>query len=90
MDFLSWEVHAEGLAGYFSRNKTIEAICHIFYWPMNISKIVGQYCTCQLAKQQKQIVGPYTPLSVPSYPWQNMSLDFILGLPKIQKNMTSS
>jgi len=30
-DFLSWEVHARGLVGHFGRNKTIEAVEHIFY-----------------------------------------------------------
>ena len=32
-DFLSWELHAGGLAGHFGQNKTIEAVEHRFYWP---------------------------------------------------------
>ena len=33
MDFLSWELHAGGLAGYFGQNKTTEAVEHRLYWP---------------------------------------------------------
>ena len=90
--FLSWEIHDGGLAGHFGQNKTIEVVEHRFYWPSlkrNVTKIVSQCRTCQLAKQPKQIIGPYTPLSVPSCPWQDVSLDFILGLPKKQKKHDS-
>ena len=34
----------------------------------DIAKIVDQYRTCQLAKQQKQVASPYTPLPIPSCP----------------------
>ena len=40
-------------AGYFGQDKTIEEVEHQFYWPglkRGIAKIVGQCCTCQLAK----------------------------------------
>jgi len=30
-DFLSWEIHIEGLAGHFDQNKTIEVVEHEFY-----------------------------------------------------------
>ena len=86
---LSWEIHAGGLAG---QNKTIGAVEHRFYWPSlkkDVAKIVSQCHTCQLAKQQKQIAGSYTPHPVPNCHWQNVSLDFILGLPKTQKRHDS-
>ena len=65
---LSWEVHPGGLAGHFNQDKTIEVVEHIFYWLSlkDVAKAVGQYRACQLAKQQKQIVGPYAPLPVPN------------------------
>ena len=55
-DFLSLEVHAGGLVGHFDWNKTIEAVEYRFYWPSlkrDMTKIVGQFRTCQLAKQKK-------------------------------------
>ena len=68
-EILSWEIHAGGLAVHFGQNKIIEVVEHRFYWPSlkkDVAKIVSQWRTCQLAEQQKQIVGPYTPLPVPN------------------------
>ena len=64
-NFLSKEIHTRGLAGHFSQNKTIEAVEHRFYWSnlkKDDAKIIEQCGMCQLAKQQKQIARPYTPL----------------------------
>ena len=52
-DFLVWEVHVGDLAGHFDLDKTIEEVERQFYWlglKKGIAKIVGQCCTCQLAK----------------------------------------
>ena len=89
-EFLVWELHAGGLAGHFRRNKTIEAVEHRFYWPSlkrDVARLVSQCRTCQLAKQRKQNTGLYTPLPVPNSPWQDVSMDFVLGLPKQQESM---
>ena len=83
-DFLVWEIHAGGLAGHFGRDKTIEEVERQFYWPglkTGVAKIVGQCRSCQLAKHRKQNTGLYTPLLVPDRPWQDVSMDFVLGLP---------
>ena len=56
-----------------------------FYWPgltKGVAKIVGQCRTCQLAKHRKQNTGLYMPLLVPDRLWQDVSMDFILGLPR--------
>ena len=84
-DFLIWEIHAGGLAGHFGCNKTIIAVEDQFYWPglkRHVAQIVAQCRTCAVAKQQRQNTGLYTPLPVPDRPWQDLSMDFILGLPK--------
>ena len=63
--FLSWKLHVGGLVGHFGQNKTMKVVEHEFYWPSlkrDVAKIVSQYRTYQPAKQQKQIVGPYTLL----------------------------
>ena len=55
-----------------------------FYWPglkRGVAKIVGQCCTCQLAKHYKQNTGLYMPLPVPDRLWQDVSMEFVLSLP---------
>ena len=55
-----------------------------FYWPgfkKGIAKIVGQCRTCQLAKHRKQNTSLYMPLPMPDRPRQDVSMDFVLGLP---------
>jgi hypothetical protein len=59
-----------------------------FFWSSlkrDVAKLVGQYRTCQLAKHRKQNTGLYTPLPVPTCPWQDVSMDFVFGLPHTAK-----
>ena len=82
---LVWELHVGGLIGHFGNEKTIEVVEYRFYWPSlkhDVAKHVVRYHICQLAKQQNYNVGLYTPLPVPNYPRQDVSIDFVLGLPK--------
>ena len=91
-DFLVWEVHAGGLSGHFGRDKTIEEVERQFYWPSlkrDVAKIIGQCRQCQLAKHCKQNTGLYTPLPVPYRPWEDISMDFILGLPRTLRKFDS-
>ena len=70
-DSLVWEIHVEGLASHFDRDKTIEEVECQFYCPglkRGVAKIVGQCRICQLAKHRKQNIGLYTPLPVPNHP----------------------
>ena len=83
-DQLTWECHSGGLAGHFGRDKTITAVEHQFYWSSlkrDVGNIVAQCRVCAFDKQVKKNAGLYTPLPVPKRPWDDVSMDFVLGLP---------
>ncbi|KAK8918413.1 hypothetical protein KSP39_PZI022006 [Platanthera zijinensis] len=82
--FIIWELHSGGLGGHFGRDKTIALVEDKFFWPglkPMVNKVVGSCRVCQLAKGNKTNAGLYTPLPISSVPWQDVSMDFILGLP---------
>ena len=42
---------------------------------------------CTIDKMTKQTTGQYLPLPVPDSPWQEISLDFVLGLPRTRRQL---
>ena len=44
---------------------------------------------CQVAKGVSQNIGLYTPIVVLKKPWNDISMDFVLGFPKIVKGYDS-
>ena len=91
-DFIILKIHAGGLAGHFGRNKTIELLERQLFWPnlkRNVNQVISQCRTCQTAKQVKQNTGLYTLLPVPVRPLEDVSMDFVLGLPRTPKRHDS-
>lgn len=83
--FIITELYNDGLAIYFSSDKTYTMVIDWFYWPRMckyVYKMVNHCKVSQLNKGTKSQVGLYTPLSILDKLWQHISMDFVLGLPR--------
>ncbi|GJX44920.1 RNA-directed DNA polymerase, partial [Tanacetum coccineum] len=86
------EGHAGGLAGHFGVTKTISCLSEQFYWPRmecDIARFIKKRRVCKMAKTRSINAGLYQPLPVPVAPWIDVSLDFVLGLLRTQRNKDS-
>ena len=84
-ELLVCEAHGGGLRGHFGVVKTLDVLHEHFYWPKmkkNVQRICDKCITCRKAKSRTQSHGLYTPLPVPKEPRVDISMDFILGLPR--------
>lgn len=86
-ELLVREAQGGGLAGHFGVAKTLELLKEHFFWPKmfgDVTKIVTKCVTCKVIKSSFK-PGPYTPLPVPERPWEDVSMDFIVALPRTQR-----
>ncbi|WVZ81234.1 LOW QUALITY PROTEIN: hypothetical protein U9M48_028633 [Paspalum notatum var. saurae] len=82
------EAHGGGLMGHFGVKKTTEVLTAHFFWPKlkrGVERYVARCTTCNKAKSRLNPHGLYLPLPVASVPWADISMDFVLGLPRTKK-----
>jgi hypothetical protein len=78
--------------GHMGRDKTLQLVAEQFYWPSmrrEVDKLVKSFRICQVSKGSATNAGLYLPLPIPERPWTNVSMDFVLGLPRTQKGNDS-
>jgi hypothetical protein len=82
------EAHAGGLMGHFGAKKTEQVLADHFIWPKmrrDVERYVLRCVTCHKAKYRLNPHGLYTPLPIPSVPWEDIYMDFVLGLPQTKR-----
>lgn len=86
------EAHCGGLMGHFGVPKTLDILAEHFFWPgmrKDVEKVCSQCLECKQAKSKVLPHGRYTPLPVPTSPWLDISMDFVLGLPRTKHGKDS-
>ncbi|WVZ70741.1 hypothetical protein U9M48_019384 [Paspalum notatum var. saurae] len=86
------EAHGGGLMGHFGAKKMEAVLSAHFFWPKmrrDVERFVSRCTTCQKAKSRLNPHGLYMPLPVPSTPWDDISMDFVLGLSRTKRGRDS-
>jgi hypothetical protein len=51
----------------------------------DVERYMSRCTTCNKAKSRLNPIVLYMPLPVPSVPWKDISMDFVLGLPRTKR-----
>ncbi|KAL5729236.1 hypothetical protein ACHQM5_002212 [Ranunculus cassubicifolius] len=86
------ELHSSPIGGHSGVNATIKRITTYFYWPglTKDVKLWNAECLVCQANKSETIPSPglLQPLPIPQHAWQDISMDFIEGLPlSMSKNV---
>ena len=82
--------HDSRVAGHFSQFKTLERIKANFYWPKMDQEVEEYVRSCDSCQRNKATwpkkYGLLDPLDIPKRPWDDISMDFIVGLPESSRH----
>ena len=82
------EVHDQPAVGHPGTEQILNIICQFYHWSA-MRKDIEQYLrNCYVCKQAKLAQDAYNslfqPLPVPQRPWVDLTMDFVVGLPRSQ------
>lgn len=79
------EFHSTPAGGHYGIQKTLQRLQENFTWNSmrsDVRTFIPACVTCQLTKyDNRKPAGLLCPLPVPFRPWEDLSIDFIVGLP---------
>ena len=87
------ECHDIPISGHVGRDKTLQQVSRLFYWP-TLRKDVIDYCTtctsCQQSKSSTQAPGGLLqPLPLPTERFEHITMDFIVDLPETARGFNA-
>lgn len=81
-------VHNSPSAGYFGYLKSLDRAKQNWHWQGMKFDLKRHIKECEVSQRVKSetttLPGLLQPLSIPSKPWEEISMDFVVGLPKSQ------
>ena len=83
------ELHGEGHVG---RDRTLQLIRDSYFWSSMCKEVecfVERCRVCQVSNGKATNAGLYMPIPIPTQPWTDISMDFVLGLPRTQQGNDS-
>ncbi|XP_074299767.1 uncharacterized protein LOC141630929 [Silene latifolia] len=87
------EAHATPDSVHPGGDKLYKDLKKTFWWPnmkKEVAEFVSRCLTCQRVKgEHKRPQGKVQPLDVPEWKWESISMDFIVGLPRTQRDTWS-
>jgi hypothetical protein len=86
------EKHSGGLVRHFGHDKTFSKLNGSYFWPgmrIDVKIFLGRCRICQHTKGKRQNTRLYQSLPIPKRPWDVVSMDFVLGLPRTQRGFDS-
>ena len=87
------EYHDTPYSGHYGIEKTRKAVGRLFWWA-SLTKDVAKYVSCCVLCQRNKSrrhrpFGALQPLPVPQKPWETVTFDFIVKLPKTERGNDS-
>ncbi|KAL0537641.1 hypothetical protein IC582_026624 [Cucumis melo] len=86
------EAHSSPFSMHPGSTKMYQDLKRVFWWrnmKREVAEFVSKCLVCQQVKAPRQKpAGLLQPLSIPEWKWENVSMDFITGLPRTLRGFT--
>ena len=87
------EAHNSKLSIHPGSNKMYHDLCHLYWWPKmkkDITKYISECDICGKVKaDHMRTPGFLQPLLILAWKWEDISMDFVVGLPRAAKGYDS-
>ncbi|TYK11561.1 DNA/RNA polymerases superfamily protein [Cucumis melo var. makuwa] len=89
---LLYEAHSSPFSMHPSSTKMYQDLKRVYWWrnmKREVAEFVSKCLMCQRVKAPRtKPAGLLQPLSIPEWKWENVSMDFITGLPRTLRGFT--